>query len=107
MASPVDGARHIVAPAPAGRALRLQKWDDIYIVYQPSSTETHVFNETTALIIGCLEHGPRPIQRVKSWTEAALGVDQGELGADTFAFALARLEELGLVEYVDDVSAAR
>jgi len=35
-----------------------RKWDDIYVVYQLSSTETHVLNETTALILKCLEYGP-------------------------------------------------
>jgi PqqD family protein of HPr-rel-A system len=74
----------------------------MYIVYQPSSAETHVFNETTALILECLEHGPRSSEGVKSWAEAALGVDQGELDVEDFAFAVARLEELGLVECLDE-----
>ena len=53
-----------------------QEWDDIYIVYQPSSAETHVFNETTALILKCLEHGPLSADEVKVQTEAALSVVQ-------------------------------
>ena len=93
--------------APTGQELVLQHWDDLFIVFQFSSAETHVFNETTALILKCLEHGPLSMAAVKQRTEAALGVAAGELAADDFAFATQRLEELGLVEYLDDASAAR
>ncbi|MCB1968025.1 HPr-rel-A system PqqD family peptide chaperone [Accumulibacter sp.] len=91
----------------AGRGLIWQDWDDVYLVYQPSSTETHVFNETTAQILKCLEHGSLSTAAAKERTEAALGVGPGELSADDFAFATMRLEELGLVERLDDVSAAQ
>jgi PqqD family protein of HPr-rel-A system len=82
--------------------LQWDKWDGIYIVYQPSSAETHVFNETTALILKCLEHGPLSADEVKVQTEAALCVGQGELASDDFAFATTRLEELGLIDCLDD-----
>ncbi len=82
-----------------------QEWDGIYIVYQPSSAETHVFNETTALILKCLEHGPLSADEVKVQTEAALNVCQDELASDDFAFAATRLEELGLIDRLDDASA--
>lgn len=88
----------------AVRTLEWQEWDDVYIVYQPSSAETHVFNETTALILSCLEQGPLSRKMLKEWVEAALGVDQGKLAADDFAFATMRLEELGLVECLDEAS---
>ncbi len=71
----------------AGRELIWQEWDDVYIVYQPSSAETHVFNETTALILKCLEHGPLSADEVKERTEAALGVGQGELGQPTISLS--------------------
>jgi len=79
-----------------------QAWDDVYIVYQPSSAETHIFNETTALILKCLEHGPLSAYEVKVQTEAALRVGQGELSSDDFTFATTRLEELGLIDCLDD-----
>lgn len=88
----------------AVRALEWQEWDDIYIVYQPSSAETHVFNETTALILRCLEQGPLSREMVKEWTEAALGVALGGLAAADFAVATMRLEELGLIECLDEAS---
>lgn len=91
----------------AGRNLVWQDWDDVYVVYQPSSTETHVFNETTALILKCLEHGPLSTDEAKERTEAALGANPSELAADAFAFATMRLEELGLIECLDDASAAQ
>lgn len=93
--------------AAAGRGLVWQDWDDVYVVFQPSSAETHVFNETTALILKGLEQGPLSMESAKDWTEAALGVDQGELAADDFAFAVGRLEELGLIERFDEAIAAQ
>jgi PqqD family protein of HPr-rel-A system len=93
--------------APPGRGLVWQDWDDVYLVYQPSSAETHVFNETTALILKCLEQGPLSAEGVKNWTEAAHGVDQGELAANDLAFAVGRLEELGLIERFDEATAAQ
>lgn len=81
--------------------------DDVYIVYQSSSAETHVFNETTALILRSLELGPLSAERVKVWTETALDVGQGELGVEGFEFAVRRLEELGLVERLDETVAVQ
>jgi PqqD family protein of HPr-rel-A system len=86
----------------AGRRLLWQEWDDHYLVFQASSAETHVFNETTALILRFLEEGPRSVAEVKAWTEVALDAAPGELGADEFDFATRRLEELGLIEYLDE-----
>ena len=89
----------------ASRGLVWQSWDDVYLVYQPSSTETHVFNDTTTLILKCLEQGQLSTEGVKLWTETALGVGQGDLAADDFAFAVERLEELGLIERADETIA--
>ena len=91
----------------AERGLVWQRWDDVYIIYQSSSAETHVFNETTVSILRCLELGQLSEAAAKKRTEAALGVDPGELTADDFAFATMRLEELGLIERLDDPSTAR
>ena len=97
-----------LAATPALAGLCWQHWDDLYILYQPSSAETHVLNESTALILKCLQSSsgsPVYLKTVKARTEAALGVDQGELGADQFEFATVRLEELGLIESWDEVIA--
>lgn len=93
--------------SPAGYSLQWQEWDDVYIVFQASSTETHVFNETTALILKCLERGSRSIEELKDWTEAALAVGQGDLDSDDFSFATMRLEELGLIECLDETLAVK
>jgi PqqD family protein of HPr-rel-A system len=91
----------------AGSELDWQEWDEVYIVFQPSSAETHVFNETTAAILRCLDNGALSADALKEWTETALGVDAGELAVDDFVFATMRLEELGLIERLDDASAAQ
>lgn len=83
------------------------QWDDIYIVYQPLSAETHVFNETTALILKCLEKGPLSAEAVMYQTENALGIGEGELVAHDFTFATMRLEELGLIECRDNAKAVQ
>jgi PqqD family protein of HPr-rel-A system len=61
-----------------------ENWDDIFLVYQPSSAETHVFNETTGSVLTCLEEGALSANELKDQTEAALGVSQSELDADRF-----------------------
>jgi len=103
LASPLAGAPRLVCTI-AVRTLEWQAWDDVYIVYQPSSAETHVFNETTALILRCLEQGPLSRKMVKERVEETLGVGLGKLAADDFAFATQRLEELGLIECLDEAS---
>lgn len=97
----------VLGLASAGRGLVWQDWDDVYLVYQPSSAETHVFNDTTALILKCLEQGPQSGEAVKAWAERALGVGQGALATDDFAFAVGRLEELGLIERFDEVNSVQ
>ncbi len=89
----------------AGRGLLRECWDDVYVLYQPSSAETHVFNETTVLILRSLEKGPLSAEALKQLTEDSLGINQGELGADQFEFATSRLEELGLIESLDEAIA--
>ena len=98
-----EKARRLVSTL-EGRRLEWRDWDDVFIVYQPSSAETHVFNETTALIMKCLDHGPMSADAVKMRTEVALGAGSGELADDDFALATMRLEELGLIECLDDAS---
>ncbi len=88
----------------AGGSLLWQQWDDVYIVYQPSSAETHVFNETTAMILKSLVNGQLTLAEVKERAGEALGVDPGELLASDFAFATMRLEELGLITRQDNAS---
>lgn len=87
----------------SGIGLEWRAWDDVYIVYQYSSAETHVFNETTALILRCLESGPLSAKDLQISTESELGLLDGEhLANGDFTFATMRLEELGLIEYLDD-----
>lgn len=91
---------------PAGQGLLWRQWDVHHIVYQPSSTETHVFNETTARVMRCLERGPATVGEVAAWTVDSLGIEKDELAARDLEFAMGRLEELGIIELSDEAAAA-
>lgn len=80
------------------------EWDDAYIVYQPSSTETHVFNETTATILRCLERGSATMEGLADCIFRSLGIEQDELSREDLAFATGRLETLGLIEWTDEAT---
>lgn len=84
-----------------GRDLVWMGWDDVYIVYQTDSAETHVFNEVTALILRSLDEGSLSTEVLADKIEATLGLGRGELSIDDLAFATMRLEELGLIERLD------
>jgi PqqD family protein of HPr-rel-A system len=83
----------------AGRELSWQDWNDVYIVYQPSSTETHVFNETTAAVLQSLKKGALTMTEVANRTAQALDLGLEEISDSDLSFAVARLEELGLIEW--------
>jgi PqqD family protein of HPr-rel-A system len=83
----------------AGRELKWQDWNDVYIVYQPSSTETHVFNETTATVLQSLRKGALTMTEVANRTAQALDLGLEEIYDSDLSFAVARLEELGLIEW--------
>jgi PqqD family protein of HPr-rel-A system len=85
----------------AGLELVWQDWEDVYIVYQPSSTETHVFNDTTATVLQSLEKDALTIADVAERTAQDLGLAPDELTHSDLSFAIKRLEELGLVEWSD------
>jgi PqqD family protein of HPr-rel-A system len=85
----------------AGQALIWQNWEDVYIVYQPSSTETHIFNDITAAVLHSLEKSTLTVTEVVERTTQELDLDQNELSSGDLSFALGRLEELGLVEWSD------
>ncbi|WP_300454038.1 HPr-rel-A system PqqD family peptide chaperone [Accumulibacter sp.] len=97
----------MIALTRAGHELSWQKWDDVFIVYQPSSAETHVFNETTALILRGLEQSAKSLDELREFTASELGIATEDLDADDLAFAMARIEELGLIERLDDVVAGQ
>jgi PqqD family protein of HPr-rel-A system len=78
-------------------------WGDVYIVYQPSSAETHVFNETTALILKVLEQGALSLKDVIEQIGQALGAVEDELIGEDVRLAVQRLEVLGLIEGSDGI----
>ena len=105
-----DAAREenlCVSRAAASSGLLWRSWeDDLYIVHQASSAETHVFNGPTAAILRLLDDRPLALDNLKTHVEEALGAQRGDLAEADFYFAVHRLDELGLIERVqaaDDV----
>lgn len=98
--------RRAFALTPAGRGLLWQNWEGGHLVYQPSSTETHAFNETAAWALRRLGQGAATMDEVAGWWADAMGVERSAISAKDFESALARLDELGLVEVSDEAAAA-
>ena len=86
---------------PAGRDLALHCWDDVHLVHQRRSGETHVFNETTASTLACLNDTPVSLATIVERVADSVGVDQGDLVTKDFSGVLSRLDELGLVDASD------
>ncbi len=87
----------------AGKELVWQTWDNVYIVYQASSAETHLFNETTELILKSLKHQPLTREELNNCVVASLGITGSELLAEDMEFAVSRLVELGIIDWSADV----
>ncbi|MFM8331786.1 MAG: HPr-rel-A system PqqD family peptide chaperone [Candidatus Methylumidiphilus sp.] len=98
-------ADNLLTITAAAKGLVWQEWEGVFIVYQPSSTETHVFNETAACVLQCLEQGSASIDALSKWITDSLGVASGGLIIGDLAFAVNRLETLGLVDCCGDVVA--
>lgn len=95
----------MLALAPAAKSLLRREWDGLSIVYQPSSGETHVFNDTTASILACLERSPDAALSLGALTTAlehVLGMEAGAIAEGDLLPAISRLEELGLIDRVGE-----
>mgnify|MGYP000890693748 CR=1 FL=1 len=80
------------------RELVWRRFDDLWIVYQPSSAETHVFNQTTSEILKSLGDGAISEPGARTRVEQALGLATEGLTFEDFLPAVARLQELGLID---------
>ncbi len=94
----------LVMLASAAEGLLWQDWGDEYIVYQISSAETHVFNETTALILERLKQGPASLEEIGEWIVTDLGIEGYELSIADLVSAAGRLDELGLIDCRDGIA---
>lgn len=81
-------------------------WDEPYIVFQPSSTETHVFNDTTLSILKALEQGPLTLEEIGRSIVESLGIDGDALAQADLKFATERLEEIGLLAQAVEAAAS-
>ena len=100
MAETASTADKRIVITAAGRGLVWQEWEDVYIVYQPSSTETHVFNDTTAAALDLLQTAPASFAELHTRLAHSLEIDPDELHRGDLAFVVNRLEELGLIEWL-------
>ncbi|BBL73615.1 hypothetical protein MishRS11D_07130 [Methylomagnum ishizawai] len=98
-------AGELMRRAASAGGLLWRDWGDDYIVYQPSSGETHVFNQTTALILERLKQGPASLEQVLVWIVRLLELGPQELALDHLRIAAKRLDELGLIEWVEPAPA--
>lgn len=90
----------------AGRELVWKAWDGVFIVYQPSSAETHVFNDTTAAILQSLEDDALTMAEIADRTGQSPDPEHEQASGGNLFFALQRLEELGLIDWSARVPAA-
>lgn len=81
-------------------------WDGVFIVYQPSSAETHVFNDTTAAILQSLEDDALTMAEIADRTGQSPDPEHEQASGGNLFFALQRLEELGLIDWSARVPAA-
>lgn len=91
--------------ASAAQHLIWQEWDDVFLVYQPSSAETHVFNDTSMAILQVLQSGGLAQDELQHRVVEMLDVNPDELTQDDLNFALSRLEELGLIAHAVEAAA--
>jgi PqqD family protein of HPr-rel-A system len=89
---------------PSGKSLIWQDWGDLFIVYQPSSTETHLFNDTTAAVVQSLEKSPLSSAELFSAVSSTLMCTGDALSESDLSFVTDRLEELGLIDWSDQTA---
>lgn len=90
--------RSCLALTPAGRDTVWRHWDDIYVIYQRASGETHAFNETTAEILRCLAGGAMDLRGLIERVAAVFETDPDGFSEPDFQAVTERLVHLGLVE---------
>ena len=83
--------------------LRILRFDDESVVFNPFLWHTHLLNPAAALILDALEEGPATAAELA----AALSDDSGKpaIPEDQVAEALRQLAGLALVEAVEDAGA--
>jgi len=90
-----------VVLAKAGRLLLWRDWGEgDFSVYQVSSSETHFFNYTTKLMLKLVESAPASIEEISEFLAVALSAN---VELSDIRGAVGRLEELGLIEWFDEV----
>jgi PqqD family protein of HPr-rel-A system len=86
---------------PAGRELRWRSWDGEELVYHANSGDTHRLNAVGAAVLRAIDGPALGTPDLVDRVAAALAVDRNTLIAPV-AELLARFEDLGLIESVDE-----
>jgi PqqD family protein of HPr-rel-A system len=86
---------------PAGRELRWRSWDGEELVYHGNSGDTHRLNAVGAAVLRSIDGPPLGTPELVDRVAAVLAVDRNTVIAPV-AELLARFEDLGLIESVDE-----
>jgi PqqD family protein of HPr-rel-A system len=84
-----------------GEALRWRCWGGDYVVFNPSSGQTHLLDVVTGRILIELTDRFRGVPEIRSGIARFLEVPDDERLASTIVDILNRLEEAGLIERMD------
>jgi PqqD family protein of HPr-rel-A system len=76
-------------------------WGGDYVVFNPSSGQTHLLDVVTGRIVTELTDGSRDLLEIRSRIAKFLEVPDDDRLASTVANILIRLEEVGLIERMD------
>ena len=90
----------------SGHGLLWQKWDDAFVLFQPSSAETHFINEISAFILERLAQEPVGLETLGKLIDMEFEQVGENIILETLDFWINRLEELGLIDRVDGISAS-
>ena len=89
---------------PTGRELRWRSWDGEQLVYHVNSGDTHRLNAVGASILQAIDSAGIETTQLVDRVAAELQVDRRTL-IGPVAELLARFEDLGLIESVDEPGA--
>ncbi len=90
----------------SGQELLWQKWDDAFVLFQPSSAETHFINEISAFILERLAQEPVGLETLGKLIDMEFEQVGEKIIPEALDFWINRLEELGLIDRVDGISAS-
>lgn len=86
---------------PAGRGLRWRSWDGEHLVYHENSGDTHRLNAVGEAVLLAIAEDGSTTEQVIEQVATVLRAERSTL-AGPIAELLARFEDLGLIESIDE-----